>query len=83
LSDFRKLVIFLLSINNLEYIVTFSEEVMIFLRSKICRMFAHSKIDRRDIFRKLAKSLSEKDPEPSAILFEMLIAAALSCSANL
>ena len=46
-------------------------------------MLAHSKIERRDIFRKLANSLSEKETDPYAILFEMLIAAALNCSANL
>ncbi len=32
-------------------------------------MFAHSNTDRLEMFRKLAKSLSEKEPEPSAILF--------------
>jgi hypothetical protein len=82
LSDLRKLVIFLLNEINLGYIAAFSEEEMIFLLSKIWRMFAHSKIDRLEIFRKLANSLSEKDPEPSAILLDILIAAALSCSAN-
>jgi hypothetical protein len=65
LSDRRKLVIFLLNIISLRYIVDFSEEVIIFLLSKICKIFAHSKIDLLEMFRKLAKSLSEKDPEPS------------------
>ena len=36
-----------------------------------------------EMFRKLANSLSENEPDPSAILFEMLIVAALNCSANL
>ena len=35
------------------------------------------------MFKKFAKSLFEKEPDPSAILLVMLIAAALSCSANL
>ena len=47
------------------------------------RIFAHSNTDRLEILRKLAKSLFEKEPDPSAILFEMIIAAALNCSANL
>jgi hypothetical protein len=47
------------------------------------RILAHSKTERREIFRKLANSLSEKEPEPSAMLFDMLMAAAHSCSANL
>jgi hypothetical protein len=46
-------------------------------------MFTHSNTDRRAIFRKLANSLSENEPEPSAILLEILIPAALNCSANL
>jgi hypothetical protein len=46
-------------------------------------MFTHSKTDLRAIFRKLANSLSENEPEPSAILLEILIPAALNCSANL
>jgi hypothetical protein len=46
-------------------------------------MFTHSKTERLAIFKKLENSLSENDPEPSAILFEILNPAALSCSANL
>jgi hypothetical protein len=46
-------------------------------------MLAHSKTERLAILRKLAKSLSEKDPLPSAILFEILKAAALNYSPNL
>jgi hypothetical protein len=47
------------------------------------KILAHSKSERLDIFKKLENSLSEKEPDPSAILFVILIVAALSCSANL
>jgi hypothetical protein len=56
---------------------------MNFLRSNIINIFAHSNIDFLAITRKFAKSLSEKDPLPSAILFEILIAAPRNCSENL
>jgi hypothetical protein len=32
--------------------------------SRIAIMFAHSNTDRLEMFKKLAKSLSEKEPEP-------------------
>jgi hypothetical protein len=46
-------------------------------------MLAVSKIVLCAIFRKLAKSFDEKDPDPSAMLFEILKEAALNCSATL
>lgn len=80
---FLKLVIFLLNNISLELNDILSDASIIFLLSKMCRMFAHSKTERLDIFKKLANSFSDKDPDPSAILFDILIAAALNCSANL
>jgi len=45
-------------------------------------MFAFSKVDLREMFKNLIKSLFDKEPEPSAMLFDMDIPAALSCSAK-
>src|SRR5438876_6012518 len=51
-----------------------------FDRSK--SMLATSKTERRDMFRKLAKSAFETLPDPSAILLVMLKVAPRNCSAN-
>jgi hypothetical protein len=83
LSVLRKLVILLLNKINFAYIDCLSKASIIFLLSKMYIILAHSKTDLLDIFRKLANSLSENDPDPSAMLFEILIPAALNCSANL
>ena len=52
------------------------------LRCNTRSMLATSKIERRVMFRKFAKSISDALPEPSAMLFETLSMAALSCSLN-
>jgi len=81
--DFLKAVIFLLSNKSFTRMEFFPVEVMIFLRSNMYRIFTHSNRERLAIFRKLENSLTEKEPEPSAILFEILMPAERSCSANL
>jgi len=67
---------------NLGYTSNLSLWRIIFLLSKINTMLAHSKTDLLAIFKKFAKSLSENEPLPSAMLFEILKAADLSCSAK-
>jgi putative ribosome biogenesis GTPase RsgA len=79
----RNLVILLLDDNNLLYISFLSEKLMILLNSNITRMLATSKIDLLEIFKNCENSLLEKEPDPSAMLFDMLIVAVRSCSANL
>ena len=79
----RKAVIILLSLSSLLYTADFSSLVSIFLLTKMHKILAHSNTERLEILRKLANSLSEKEPDPSAILLEILIVAALNCSANL
>ena len=58
----RKLVIFLLSKISLGYIDILSDCEIMILLSKTKRILAHSKIERLEIFKKLATSLSEKEP---------------------
>jgi len=42
-------------------------------------MFTHSNKDLLDIFKKLANSLSDNEPDPSEILLVILIVEALNC----
>ena len=82
-NTLRNWVILLLNNTNLLYISPLSATSIIFLNSNINRMLATSKIDLLEIFRNCENSLLEKEPDPSAILLDMLIVAARSCSANL
>ncbi len=69
-----------------------SSSPMMFLRSVLLmhpfllnrnKIFATSKVERRAVLRKFAKSMRETLPDPSAMLLVMLKTAARSCSANL
>ena len=51
--------------------------------SKTMTMFAFSDVERLAILRNCANSFFDKEPEPSATLFEMLRLAPRICSANL
>jgi len=53
-----------------------------FFWSKI-KIFAFSNADLRAIFRNCLNSFLDDEPEPSAILLDIDIAAPLNCSANL
>src|SRR5690606_27044708 len=55
---------------------------MNFLLNATKEIFAVSKTDLLAIFKKFAKCLSEKEPDPSAILLEILKEALLNCSAT-
>lgn len=83
ISVFLKFVICLESLSSLVKISTFFSSDTSSRLQRIMMILAHSKTDLLAIFRKFAKSLSENDPEPSAILLEILIPAPLNCSANL
>ena len=82
-SLFIKLVICLPKVFNLFSSCCMRSVLISFLLSRIISMLAFSYVDRRAIFRKFLKSLSDVDPDPSAILFDIERAAALNCSANL
>ena len=82
LIDFLKLDIFRLSLSNFSDISLSVSEVIKFLRLNNMIMFAFSKVDLLAIFKKFEKSFTESEPEPSAILFDIDIPAALSCSAK-
>jgi hypothetical protein len=65
LSDFLKLAIFRLSLSSFSNSSFSFSEVIKSLRLSRMIMFAFSKVDRLAIFKKLAKSFAESEPEPS------------------
>ncbi len=62
--DFLKFVIFRLSLSSFSNISLSALEVIKFLRLNKMIMFAFSKVDLLAIFKKLAKSFIESEPEP-------------------
>lgn len=80
--DLRKFVILPLNCAKSPKILLFSEESISFLLLRITIILAHSNVERRAILRNCENSLSENEPDPSAILFDILIPAPLNCSAK-
>ncbi len=65
LRDLLKLVIFRLSLSNSSNSSLSISEVIRLLRLSSIIIFAFSKVERLATFKKLAKSFTESEPEPS------------------
>ena len=64
LRDFLKLVIFRLSLSNSSNSSLSISEAIRLLRLNSIIIFAFSKVERLAMFKKLAKSFTESEPEP-------------------
>ena len=81
--DFIKFVIWRQSLSSLFKFSSCWFEDIKFRLPRSMSIFAFSKFDLRAIFKKFLNSFFECEPDPSAMLFDMDIPEALSCSANL